>query len=389
VGNRSQSRSSFRSRWIPQGGNYYGNRQSRRSGLRSSWGLWLSNGYYGWGLGSNYYGGGYFGYSYSYPIVDYYNPYCESPDFFPVAQAPTIDYSQPLTGQSSPSDAGVEAMTLTDEAFREGNYSLALIQADKAAKAMPKNADVHQFRSLILLAQGRYRESAAAAHASLITGRGWNWETLRSFYPSKEAYTAHLRALETYRNADKKNVDGRFLLGYHYMMLGHSDAAAGELLVVAELQPDDKLTVELLASISKKTGKKYTPKKATNEKNTTPPVPPKPSLGTKVPPKSVAKAAKPTAGSRMLGRWNTKHSDGSSISLQLLKGGDFVWVATKSGRTTTLRGKYTLANNQLKLTASASGKSLEGTLTPKGGNEFQLKLKYQPETEPGLSFKRQ
>lgn len=89
------------------------------------------------------------------------------------------------------------------------------------------------------------------------------------------------------------------------------------------------------------------------------------------------------------GRWNTGRSDGSTISLQLLKGGDFVWVATKSGRTTTLRGKNTLANNQHKLTASTGGKSLAGMLTPKGGNEFQLKLKYQPETEPSLSFKRQ
>ena len=46
-----------------------------------------------------------------------------------------------------------------------------------------------------------------------------------SLYPSVDAYTQQLRALESYAVAHPDSADARFLLGYHYMTEGYEDAA--------------------------------------------------------------------------------------------------------------------------------------------------------------------
>eukprot|EP00913_Durusdinium_trenchii_P023341 g21919.t1 len=353
------NRSNFGSRWLVWGNRGIGYRR----GLRSSWGFWLANGYNGWGLGLNV-GRGYFGYSYSIPVVDYYNPYCAPTAYFPGVEQQYFDYSQPLTGRSSPNDPGVDAMALADDSFRNGDFKTALSAVDKAAEAMPQNADIHQFRSLVLLALERYRESAAAAHAALVVGRGWNWETLRSFYPTKEAYTEHLRQLEAYRSADEQNPVGRFLLGYHYMMLGHSDAAGKELAAVVAIEPSDRLAAELLAGITRQTGKQYVyqpPAKSApvDPKVTQPPAPTLPS-------KKLSTKRVPAAAPALAGSWKATHSDGTAIALKLLEGNKFVWTASKAGKTTSLEGVYTLKGSELKLISAMGSKTLEGTLTPAG-----------------------
>lgn len=299
------------------------------------------------------------------------------------------DYSQPITGQSSPTDPGVEAMAQADDAFRNGDYRTALDAVNRAAKQMPQNPDVHQFRSLVLLAMGQYRESAAAAHAALVVGRGWNWETLRSFYASRETYTAHLRALEKYRSADKQNATGRFLLGYHYMMLGHGDAAGNELAAVVALEPADQLAAQLLSAISQETGKRYVyePPGKSAPVESAPEVkqPPAPSPPSKAGPKLI-RAAKPAA---LAGNWKASRDDGTTISLRLLAGGTFQWTATKAGKSTSLEGKYTLKDGRLKLVSAKGSKTLEGTVTPSGDSRFLLKLKWQDPNDPGLNFQRQ
>lgn len=376
-------RSPFRSRW-----QVWGNRGSGyRRGLRSSWGFWLSNGYNGWGLGIGV-GRGYFGYNYSFPIGNYYNPYYYPVDYFPVVEQQYFDYSQPLTGQSAPTDPGVEAMALADDAFRNGDFKTALTAVDNAARLMPQNADVHQFRSLVLVALERYRESAAAAHAALVVGRGWNWDTLRSFYPTKEDYTAHLRAIEEYRSDDKTNAVGRFLLGYHYMMLGHSDAAGKELAAAVALEPSDRLSAELLSGITRTTGKQYVyepPVQSVPVESGVkqPPPPPLPAKKTAGP--QLIRTAKPT----MTGSWKASRADGTTVTLRLLNDGKFEWTASKAGRTTTLAGTYTLKDGELKLVSSKGKKTLEGKLTPAGDGRFDLKLKWQDPQEAGLSFQRQ
>ncbi|MFQ5732987.1 MAG: tetratricopeptide repeat protein, partial [Planctomycetaceae bacterium] len=218
-------------------------------------------------------------------------------------------------------------------------------------------------------------------------------QTLRSFYPSKATYTAHLRALEAYRSKNKRDAASRFLLGYHYMMLGHSDAAAGELLIAVELEPRDKLSAELLAAISKKTGKPYKPKVALGSGGRVPPklpseLPPVPPLPEDNRP---AAAKKPVAGpaAAFTGSWKSTQPDGTAVTLKLLPGGKFRWTAAKGGRSTTLQGTFTLVKDHLKLTSSRGGQVLEGELLSQSKNAFQWKLKFQDADAAGLTFKRQ
>jgi tetratricopeptide (TPR) repeat protein len=423
----------FRNRWSGYGGRYgYGN-GGYRGGLRNSWGLFLAGGYGGWGLGFGYggygfgtgygYGGWglggwglglglggygyggygglgyggynpYFGYGYSPPPVDgYYNPYCDAGAAG--AQQP-FDYSQPIAGsQGMPTDAGVAEMTAADEAFHQGDYKTALANADKAAKAMPNNPNVHQFRSLVLFAMGQYRDAASAAHAALSGGPGWNWQTIRSFYPSKDAYTANLRALEAYRADNPSDLPSRFLLGYHYMMLGHSDAAAAEFVAILNAEPRDKLTAQLLEAISKQTGKQYqtpaapgtaTPAQPNAGGSKLPPPPPLPSEELqKANPTPKANAKVPAIN--MAGTWTSKSPDGTAFTLTV-QGGKFKWTATNAGKVLSIAGNYSMQNGVLQLKPD-KGDTLDGKLTVKGNNEFQFKPKWAPADDPGLTFKRQ
>ena len=176
----------------------------------------------------------------------YYNPY-------PVAEytvgTTVIDYSEPLVSDvpmeayvpmdaygvpstdpsAAPPDVPAEAIAAFDAAraaFKSGNYAQALKSVDQAIGMLPKDAALHEFRSLTLFALGRYRESAAAIHAVLAVGPGWNWTTMSGLYSSTSEYTKHLRALEAISAATNRDAtDARFLLSYHYITMGHNDAA--------------------------------------------------------------------------------------------------------------------------------------------------------------------
>ena len=71
-----------------------------------------------------------------------------------------------------------------------------LAAIDKAVKLVPKNADVRQFRSLILFATGNYSRAAEEAHDALVLGPTWTWQILGSFYKDAGHYSEQYRALE-------------------------------------------------------------------------------------------------------------------------------------------------------------------------------------------------
>lgn len=367
------------------------------------WRRWLFGGYHGWGLVGGYgWGNCYFDYCYTPPVVDYCNPYCD--DLGP-GEAPGYDYSEPVSGQGPSTDAGMNQIDAAAEAFTRGDYKTALALSDKAAKEMPQNADLHQFRSLVLFAMGQYRESAAAAHAALMAGQGWNWETLRSFYADKETYTRQLRALEKYTNVNLKDPAGRFLLAYHYLMMGHGEAGAKELVAVVELEPRDKLAQTILKAVGKKLGKEFKPKvqpkpepeNVPQPMETEGPGPVQPSVPT-LPPAGSQPVPTPTptpqpapkteARLAEVGTWVAKPEDGVTITLAMQQGGKFSWTVEADGEKTTISGKYTLSGGELKLAGDKAGSPLEGKITVKSKDEFELKMKFQPQDEPGLTFKR-
>jgi hypothetical protein len=55
-----------------------------------------------------------------------------------------------------------------------------------------------------------------------------------------------LRALEKFVRENPRAPEGRFLLGFHYLIAGHRDAAAKELLEAVKLTPKDQLAARLL-----------------------------------------------------------------------------------------------------------------------------------------------
>ena len=79
----------------------------------------------------------------------------------------------------------------------------------------------------------------------LSVGPGWDWATLVGLYPDVEVYTAQLRALEAYCDANLTSAPARFVLGYHYLTQGHTQAAATVFNQVVALMPTDTLSAKL------------------------------------------------------------------------------------------------------------------------------------------------
>src|SRR5262249_54564325 len=136
------------------------------------------------------------------------------------AQEPAAAAAAPAAAPAVPQGLSSDAITKFDEAraaFYDGKYDEALKITDTAIAQMPRDAVLHEFRSLVLFALGRYAESAATIHAVLDVGPGWDWKTLASLYPNVDTYATQLRAAEAARDNNPKSAELYFLLGYHYL----------------------------------------------------------------------------------------------------------------------------------------------------------------------------
>ena len=118
-----------------------------------------------------------------------------------------------------------------------------------AAVERARNPEVHELASLTLFALKDYRGAAMEAHAALMLGPPIDWPTLYSYYENVDAYTSQLRALEKFVRDQPKALEGHFLLGYHFIMAGHKDAAKKELQEAITLEPRDKLAQEMLKAL--------------------------------------------------------------------------------------------------------------------------------------------
>jgi hypothetical protein len=193
--------------------------------------------------------------------VVYYNPYYVNTTLLP---AP-IDYSLPLPMPDMTTvtvEAGVEtplepaaatATALLDEgrtAFSLRDYATALDRVDEAIRNLPSDPALHEFRALTLFAMGRYADAAAAIYAVLGVGPGSTWDTVSAFYLDPNEYTNQLRALESHVGANPNDPAPRFLLAYHYLVIGSQSAAADQLRVVTQLSPTDAVSAELLRTLT-------------------------------------------------------------------------------------------------------------------------------------------
>jgi len=259
--------------------------------------------------------------------------------------------------------AAFEAVRVTNfeaaqAAFKEGNYPQALTLTNKALSSMPKDAVIHEFRALVLFAQGKYKDAATTLHPVLAVGPGWDWTTMIDLYADTETYTQQLRALEGYVGKNMQAPDGHFLLAYHYLTCGHEEQAAKELAQVQKLLPGDTVSAQLLQMMGK----------------TATPVAPVVESDLKIEP------------AKIIGSWNATRGDKASFDLTLDKDKNFTWTYREGKKKESVKGAYALDGNVLALEPDAGGVMLAEITDPASGS-FVFRTVGAPKSDPGLTFK--
>ena len=341
-------------------------------GMGMGLGMGLGWGLSSWGFGSALYSMGY---------MPYMNPY------YGYGGNTTIvvpyDYSQPINTVVAPADESVAnpAMTLFDAgrgSFKEGNYTQALQNTNDALAKLPNDTTLHEFRALCLFALGRYDEAAATLYAVLSVGPGWDWTTLIDLYPSVDVYTTQLRALEEYCTTHTDSATGRFVLTYHYLTQGHTDAAVEMLKQVLTLKPNDTLSAKLLRQLD--------PPKETTTTLASPSTPENASTSSS--PSTAVQApvdSTPPAGGSISGAWTANPAADTTIALTIQPNGGFTWKVTQKGREQQFSGTSTYGEGILTL-AQDKGPALVGRVNWTDATHITFRIVGDGPEDPGLTF---
>src|SRR5262245_24603513 len=178
--------------------------------------------------------------------------YVEAPE--PVATE-SGQVTLPTTAPPAPpkDETAMDANGLFDKArelFKAQKFAEAQAEVEKAIQLLPSDAALHEFRALTLFAQAKYKDAAAALYAVLAAGPGWNWETMSALYGDPAEYTRELRVLEDFSKANPDADYAHFLRAYHYLVLGDKDSAVAQFKEVVRIQPNDKLSSELVKALT-------------------------------------------------------------------------------------------------------------------------------------------
>jgi tetratricopeptide (TPR) repeat protein len=308
---------------------------------------------------------------YTEPIVTTPIEYTEvySPQYTTQVTPPAVTTpAQPApaaTGAAPAPAATSEPESKFDQAraaFLEGRYQDTLKLTDEAVAQMPRDAVLHEFRSLVLFALGRYQESAATIHAVLDVGPGWDWKTLSGLYSNIDVYTSQLRALEAARDKDPKSAALHFLLGYHYVTCGHADNALAEFRRTLELQPQDPVAKALLKTLS-----------------------PRDAQATEAP---AAASAPAIPSDAIVGDWTATGKGGAKYSMSLGKDGSFTWGFTRGKKKQEAKGVQTLEGNVLAMEPDSGG-ILLAELSQNGPDTLHFKMIGGASDSPPLEFRRE
>jgi hypothetical protein len=340
-------------------------------------GYWNSN--YGNGSLAAYGGMGMASPAYGYGSTPYMNPYAgmgvgaggggqAQPANVPANNAPagnpsTYDYSQPVNPAAAPPDVPQPADPTTTpaaqahQAFQAGDYANATQLTQQALAQTPNDVDLHQFLALDLFAQGNYEQAAAPLYAVLAVGPGWDWTTLIGNYSDASAYTGQLRGLEAFVKANPRSAKAQFVLAYHYISQGQGAAAIRPLKNVVSLQPDDRISAQLLDHLQ-------------------------PSSAAAVP-------AQPLDPGKMTGVWVAQAPPNATITLSISDETNFTWAFAAPGNPpVTISGTYTLANGVLTLAGKDAPGPLVGKVASPDDSHLNFKLVGSPANDPGLAFAR-
>ncbi len=179
------------------------------------------------------------------------NSYTYQPNYGPPASgrpplAPLDPAWEALADEAQPAEAAELAAARL--AFKRGDYAEAVRELEALAGDEPTTADL--LRAQALLATGHYSQAADVVHRALPALKPDDWglfvRDFRNVYPSRAAFTKCLRGLEKHVAERPKSAVGRFLLGYMYGYLGHTEQALRQLRQAADLAPDSPVITALI-----------------------------------------------------------------------------------------------------------------------------------------------
>jgi tetratricopeptide (TPR) repeat protein len=312
-----------------------------------------------WSLGNMIYDMGYHSYRNPYPA--------------PPVQNTTIVYTQPLSVSAAANPPGNEQQTQIAEtksadaversrtAFKKGDYVTAATAVDEALGYTPGDVTLHEYRALIMFALGKYADSTGVLNAVLASGPGWGWDTMIAFYGDSATYSSQLRKLEAYVKGKPDSAEGRFLLGYHYMVCGFMDKAYEQFERTTKLQPADSIARQL-RDLTKSS---------------------LPDAGGETPPPS--EQPTPIPSEKLVGTWVSDRGQEGKITFKMEKDGNYSWSYTVEGKTTDLKGTYGLDDKGL-LVLSSDGSQMISSVTLESESTMKFVLIGAPDGDPGLSF---
>jgi hypothetical protein len=313
----------------------------------------------------------------------YYNPYYAIP-VSGVTYA--CNYGQPLSvstslvpSEGSSADPTVSGTTATSpeeqigfdqfdaarQQFAAGDYAKALESVDQAISHLPNDPMVQEFRALTLFAMGRYTESATVLNALLASAPGMDWNTMSGLYGNQAAYAAQLRSLEDYVRSHAAEGASRFVLAYHYLVLGHNDESLAQFRKVAEIQPDDVIARRMVETLAA-------------AKSNTEGAGPKPEIEVDVP---------SALSTDLVGSWKAS-SGRTSVELIIKDDSSFIWRSTTEGETPKeLKGTLSASDSAMALNSEKEG-VLAGNVTSQGADRFVFRSTALAPSDPGLVFER-
>lgn len=271
--------------------------------------------------------------------------------------------------------AGLKSFDAAGDAFRKKNYEVALEKTDEALEQLPYDSQIHEFRALVLFARGDYPQAAATVYAVLAVSPGWDWTTLSGRYEDQEEYARHLRQLEAFHKQNPDSAVASFLRGYHYTTCRHTEAAVKHMQNAAKLLPDDLLIPRLAILIA-----------GAQEKSTAS----TPAAATSSPPAARGKSPDPNVPpmtkEKLVGKWQAFQGGTTGISLTLRDDQQFLWQATRDGKTRTIAGPYALEGYAIFLYGGSG--TLIGALQQTKSKSFTFTLLDNAPADPGIEFAR-
>lgn len=303
----------------------------------------------------------------------FYNPF-PAPPVVNSAGTTIINYTAPISvvaaefppgdeaSEMAASEKAQQEMEIAREAFKKEDFNTSLRAVDNAISVVPGDPVMHEFRALVFFAMGRFNDAAGVLNPILASGPGWDWTTMTGLFKSQDDYTRLLRRLEDHHQANPDSAAANFLLGYHYLVLGHLEQALELFERSAKLEPTDIVSAGLRDLLRDTINRDEEP-----AADLPPPVPVNPD--------------------KLVGTWISKVADDGTITLIMTKEGAFSWAFDKTANNGKLDGEFGIYDANL-LVLKAEDSQMVGEVKFEDDSKMSFVLAGGPRGDPGLTFVR-